>query len=186
MNYLDRAAILLAIIERMIYYNERCVFNHIQKAVYFLQELLNVPFGYQFIHYKHAAFSPNLKGDLSRMKAVQFFELDHDNLDPLCIVPGPRSGLLKKWADSDLRHRERIEPITVNLYKRYIDIITSYLAGKHTTEIERLTTALYVLTNENHVSRICQLTPRVSREQAASAIDKIEKFMGTLATREGL
>ena len=43
--------------------------THIQKAMYFLQELLGVPTGFEFILYKHGPFSFDLRATLTFMEA---------------------------------------------------------------------------------------------------------------------
>jgi uncharacterized protein YwgA len=60
MDRLRRAAILTRLIEQLRNGGSWCGETHVQKATFFLQELLNVPLSLDFILYKHGPFSFDL------------------------------------------------------------------------------------------------------------------------------
>jgi uncharacterized protein YwgA len=52
-----------------------CGETHIQKAVYFLQELLQVRLGFEFIMYKHGPYSFELTDELTTLRANRLLRL---------------------------------------------------------------------------------------------------------------
>lgn len=57
MERLNRAAVLLNLVETLRSKGSWASETHFQKAAYFLQELLRVPLEFEFILYKHGPFS---------------------------------------------------------------------------------------------------------------------------------
>jgi hypothetical protein len=50
--------------------------THMQKATFFLQELIKVPLGFEFLLYKHGPFSFDLRDELTFMRAQGFLRLE--------------------------------------------------------------------------------------------------------------
>ena len=50
--------------------------THIQKALYFLHSMLNVPCLYNFVLYKHGPYSFDLHDDLGKMRAHLVLEIE--------------------------------------------------------------------------------------------------------------
>ena len=70
MERLQRAAVLLSLIEQLKDRGSWCGDTHIQKTTYFLQELLKVPLGFEFILYKHGPYSFDLEDEITALRAV--------------------------------------------------------------------------------------------------------------------
>src|SRR6266508_496167 len=64
MKRLQRAALLTELVEQMRAHDSWCGETHLQKATYFLQELLDVEMDYDFVLYKHGPFSFDLRDEL--------------------------------------------------------------------------------------------------------------------------
>ena len=76
--------------------------THIQKCLYFLQNLMKVPAGYDFILYKHGPYSFDLQREMAVMGAR--FQLDVEPRYPYgpSVILGPRGeldlGLVSQYA----------------------------------------------------------------------------------------
>ncbi|MCL6557372.1 MAG: hypothetical protein K6U74_00970, partial [Firmicutes bacterium] len=62
---LKRKALLLSLVKAMESQGSWCGETHIQKCSYFLQAMLGVPLGFEFILYKHGPFSFDLRDELT-------------------------------------------------------------------------------------------------------------------------
>jgi uncharacterized protein YwgA len=74
MKRMQRDAVLLSLIKEMKDKGSWCGETHIQKAAYFLQELLGVPMGFEFILYKHGPYSFDLSDEVTAMRADSLLE----------------------------------------------------------------------------------------------------------------
>ena len=105
--------------------------THIQKALFFAQELLRVPCGYHFVLYKHGPYSFELHDDLGRMLTNSILGLE----------PRPPYGpsfKLENIGDNIIHQREQ----AVNQYSAQSKFIVDTLSTKDVRELERLGTAL--------------------------------------------
>src|SRR6059036_3096299 len=69
MNRLQRAVVLLSLLEQLRARGSWCGETHLQKSVYFLQELLGVPLGFDFILYKHGPYAFDLSDEITALRA---------------------------------------------------------------------------------------------------------------------
>lgn len=179
MERLERASVLLALLEALRSRGSWAGETHLQKSTYFLQELLRVPLGLQFVLYKHGPFSFDLRNDLGGMFADSFLAWE--------LQPYPYGPSLKPGSLSELLKRQFPEP--ARRFAREIEFVAEKLAPKRVVELERLATALYVTLQgkvEAHqrAERICQLKPHISpgdAEQALAEVDAIREKAGRLA-----
>ena len=151
-----------------------CGETHIQKTVYFLQQLEKVPLDYDFVLYIHGPFSFDLRDELTAMRA--------DGLIALKINPIPYGPSLEVTEYG----KEIISrfPKTVGNHKESIEKITNILGDKGVAELERLATALYIIKkikqdsiDKNPAEWIHELKPHISIEEAETAIEEAEKYM---------
>ncbi|MGA8598744.1 MAG: hypothetical protein WB676_28845 [Bryobacteraceae bacterium] len=144
--------------------------THVQKTMYFLQELLGVPTGFEFILYKHGPYSFDLGDALSSMMADGFLEWQPREPYGPSIIPGPASERLKK-----------LFPKTREKYKPQINFVADQLAKKDVRELERIATALLVSKKEKagvreRANQIHQLKPHVSLPDAISAVEELDRI----------
>ena len=76
MDRLEKATILLTLIEKLKAKGSWGGETHIQKAAYLLQDILNVDTGFDFILYKHGSYSFELTDELKAMRADGFLSLE--------------------------------------------------------------------------------------------------------------
>ena len=96
MNEKERRALVCLLVKEMGKTDSWAGESHIQKCVYFLQEMWNVPSGYKYILYKHAPRSFDLQRELAVMRAR--LQLDLKSRYPY----GP-SFILGIWGELNLR-----------------------------------------------------------------------------------
>ena len=154
--------------------------THVQKSLYFLQNLMGLPLTYKFVLYKHGPYSFDLHNDIGKMRAYDFVELE----------PRPPYGPAfkeGKIADKLLTMCDR----TVASYLPSIDFIAKFFGDANVRELERYATALYVsLENPNQphdylANKINEFKPHIALEEATVAIQSVEKLRQS-ALDEGL
>lgn len=173
MDSLKRTAIILELIERMKERGSWCGETHIQKCSYFLQEMMAVPMGFDFILYKHGPFSFDLRDELMAMRA--------DNLLELHVGPYPYGPSLLPGAAAEVIMKSYSK--TREKYKRQIDFVVKTFAPKGVAELERLATAFYITREqgeeqsvERRAEYIHHLKPHISLEE--KIIENIKRVLG--------
>lgn len=168
----QREAILLSLIEKLKDCGSWCGETHIQKATYFLQELLNVPLGLDFILYKHGPFSFDLKDELNIMQSDMILKSVPQDPYGSSLYPGETSNQIKESY-----------PALIRQYEDLISFIAQKLNNKGVAELEKLATALYVTKNEESDESvekrseiIISIKPHVSIEDAKEAVKNVDRF----------
>jgi uncharacterized protein YwgA len=170
MTRLQKAAILSDLADRMRDYGSWCGETHIQKAVYFLQELLKVPLDYSFMLYKHGPFSFDLRDEITELRVYELFRLE-----PKPIPYGPSLRPTRNAQELKSRFLK-----TLNNYSKRLAFVAEALDDKGVADLERLATALYVsLEIENggaevRAKRIRALKPHVSLDSALKAVQDVD------------
>src|SRR5262245_29217406 len=134
MDRLQRAVILTELMDRLRANGSWCGETHVQKAVYFLQEILGVPTGFEYILYKHGLYSFDLTADLTALRADFLMEFNHRS-------PGYGPGLVPTPTSESLRSGY---PKTLAGSSRPIEFVATTFGARGVADLERLATALYV------------------------------------------
>ena len=134
MDRLQRAAILTEFMDQLRANGSWCGETHVQKGTYFLQEVLGVQTGFEYILYKHGPYSFDLTADLTALRADFLMEFNHRS-------PGYGPGLVPTPTIAELRSRY---PKTLEAHGRQIKFIAATFGARGVAELERLATALYV------------------------------------------
>lgn len=177
MTRLQKVVLLTVLAKKLIEQGSWCGETHLQKAIYFLQELLHVPTEFDFILYKHGPFSFDLRDELTAMRADGLLELQlrHPDYRP-SLVPTERCQKLQQLFSK-----------TLEQYETKLEFVAEKLGGKGVTELEQLATALYAIrmqpeTDTMEKARyIHQLKPHVSVEEGTSAIENVETIISEAA-----
>lgn len=168
-----RDAILVRLTEALHERESWCGETHLQKASYFLQEMVGAKMGFDFILYKHGPFSFDLRDELSAMRAIGLvdFRVQHPSYGP-SIVPSPDA--------KSLKHKF---PKTLRRHEHFITFVADKFKAKPVVELEKLGTAFYVLrelgneaTDEKCAERIHQLKPHIPVEQATDALRTVREW----------
>ncbi len=75
MNRLQRAVVLLTMLDALKRRGSWCGETHLQKSVYFLVELCAVPLGYSFVLYRHGPYSFELSDEITALRADMLLDL---------------------------------------------------------------------------------------------------------------
>jgi uncharacterized protein YwgA len=168
MKKLQRDAILLSLINEMKARKSWCGETHIQKATYFLQELLGIPMNFEFILYKHGPYSFDLSDEVTAMRADSMLEYQTR------LPYGPSLFPTKEGKEFLLRY-----PKTLSKYGDKINFIAEKIGIMGVADLERLATALYVTFNENlegksREDKIIELKPHIKIHEAREAVRDID------------
>lgn len=173
MDRIKKAAILLRLIDKLCEKGSWCGETHIQKATFFLQELMQVPTEFEFILYKHGPFSFDLRDELTSLRADGLIEFELQWPYGPRIVPTELSEYIQKTYSK-----------TLTKYDNRIAFVAEKLGNKRVIELERLATALYVTknmvsggTDDERANEIVSLKPHVSLESAKTSIEEIDRIM---------
>jgi hypothetical protein len=145
--------------------------THLQKATYFLQELVGVPSDFRFVLYWHGPFSFDLRDELGAMRGEGFLELQR-NPAPY----GPTLAVSRSGQQLTKRADERI-----GRYRDQIDFISKLVGASNVARLERLSTALLVTKQlpsksvEERARRLMALKPHISFDAASDAVEEMDE-----------
>ncbi|MBI4322279.1 MAG: hypothetical protein HY675_27615 [Chloroflexi bacterium] len=178
MDRLQRAAVILSLIESLRNKGSWCGETHVQKAVFFLQFMLGVPLEYRFILYKHGPFSFDLRDEITEMRVDGFLKLEPQPYPyGPSLVPDKGSDLLKQIVG---RFSEQ--------YAEQLGFVARELGEKGVTELERLGTALYLAevkkvtgSVEGRAQVMIELKPHITLDFALSAVAEVDRMKRSAA-----
>ena len=172
MKQIQRDGLLFELIDELTDYGSWCGETHIQKATYFLEEMMEMPLGFSYILYKHGPFSFDLSDELASMRADALLKWE--------IKPEPYGNGLKTTKVSEgLKTRV---PRTLERYRPAISFVARKF-GKHgVKELEKISTALYVTKErsgqgcEARARRVIELKPHITYDEAEEAGQSVDEM----------
>jgi uncharacterized protein YwgA len=165
MNRMQRAVVLLMLLEQLRNRGSWCGETHLQKATFFLQQMMGVPLGFDFILYKHGPYSFDLNDEITALRADQL----------LTVLPRSPYGPSLHPSDVGLALLGRFLK-TRDRFAKPIQFVADRLSDKNVVELERLGTALFVVSTaptsdvSERVERIQAVKPHVLAEDARAAL----------------
>jgi uncharacterized protein YwgA len=167
------AAITVDLCEKLDSFGSWCGETHVQKAFYFVQDLMGVPAELVFVLYKYGPFSFDLRDDLNVMITEGLLALRTRPYPYGPSLASTSAGLALRDASREL----------VGRYSRRIEFVAERLGNKGVADLERLATALFVLKERGGQNwsgletRIHELKPHVSPSQAALAVQELRTMV---------
>lgn len=141
MDRVQQAAILTKLVASLRSQGSWCGETHIQKAVFFLQELTRVPFGFHFVLYEYGPFSFELRDELAAMRADYLLDLEvFESYGPKYHATRRAIRLQDKFPKTLAHFGPRIRFVAENVGSSYVD------------RLERLSTAYYLKIKEKRES----------------------------------
>ena len=141
--------------------------THIQKCMLFLQELMKVPAGYEFVLYHHGPFSFDLRKELANLSAGLVLDLEsHERYGP--------SFMLGHWGNQAAQDSDA--------YQDEIAFIADRVSGFDTRMLERISTGFFIQTKYTEMSdgevadRVCELKPHITRDQMMAAMSTVSEL----------
>jgi uncharacterized protein YwgA len=170
MDRLRRAAVLTRLIQELRNEGSWCGETHIQKATLFLQELLHVPLGFEFILYKHGPFSFDLRDDLAGLRADGLVDLEPQ---------WPYGPQLK--AGNQAAYIQRLFSKTLKSFENGIAFVAKKLGSKGVGDLERVATAFFVTDRfalgssvDRRAEKVSELKPHIPLESARAAVMEVD------------
>ncbi len=157
LNQTERRTLVCHLVDSMRQHDSWAGETHIQKCVMFLQKLMGVPTGYQFVLYLHGPFSFDLR------------------------KPNPSYG-----PSFTLGVRGKLALRSLTGYEDAIGVIAKEVSVKDTRALERLSTAFFLLDGYpgrspmQTAEELNRLKPHISVEQALQAIEGVNDLRQTV------
>jgi uncharacterized protein YwgA len=146
--------------------------THIQKGVYFLKELVHVPFSYEFVLYRHGPFSFQLRDHLNALRGDGMLD----------VVPQRPYGPMLRVTDFGREICSRF-PRTMREHRQAVEFVADRIARLSVADLERLSTALFVTrasaaaTPLERAALINQLKPHIPVREAEEGVRKIDDLI---------
>lgn len=173
MERLKKAALITKLVERLREKGSWCGETHIQKAAFFLQDLMNVPLEFDFILYKHGPFSFDLRDELTSLRADELIFLEPQ------WPYGPRIAITDQS-----KNIQQLYSKTMGKFKDHIVFVAEKLGSKGVADLERLATAFYVTQRaggedsvEERSKQLINLKPHVSLEAAKETVKEVDRII---------
>jgi|ERR1700694_2489093 len=169
MNRAERAGLVVELVDRMRKHGGWSGATHLQKCLFFLQEALDVPLGYDFMLYKHGPFSFNLRDELTTFQFAGVLELRANQ-----IPYGP------SFVATERGNEIRSRVPTAKEYEPQVKFVADHFGRLGVTALERLSTALLLskefpkASRAELAERVHELKPHISIERAVQAIDQLK------------
>lgn len=162
MDNLVRWSILLELISELRSVGSWCGETHIQKSTFFLEEMLEVPLGLEFIMYKYGPYSFDLSDDLTALRAYHYLYLT--SLEPYGVTYSLKDGenKLKKF------YKKNIE----EFYKQ-VSSVALHFGNKPVVELEKLATAFYIYKKEG-LSNVSEIARRLNEKKPHVTVQDAE------------
>lgn len=171
MDRLRNAALLTRLIEGLSGKGDWCGETHVQKTAFFVQELMGVPLGFQFILYKHGPYSFGLRDELTALRAYGLLELE------------PRPSGAQLVPTKQCEYIQGLYSKTMAKYERSIAFVVEKLGAKRVVELERLGTAFFVSNRLKEgksvfvrANKVTELKPHITTEKARDAVREVDRI----------
>jgi uncharacterized protein YwgA len=179
---LQRQTVVYDLINDLRAKDNWCGETHVQKTVYFLEQLTGGALGYEFILYKHGPYSFGLSEELASMGAMHFVDevIAHPSYGPrLKTNPEVKQMLHKDFGEKSKRLSNAMQ------------YVVEMLCGFGVATLERLATALYFTKQEQvqgvqeRAHEISRVKPHISFGLALDAVKTVDKILVEWEAKQG-
>jgi uncharacterized protein YwgA len=174
-------AAVITIVEKLRDHGSWTGQTHVQKSLFFCQEMMRLPLGFDYILYKHGPYSSMVERSIHRLQADS----------ALVFVPQrqPYRPRLVTAEGAELIREN--EPSVLADYDGALDFAAAILGRKSIKELERVATALWFIVRRPSAGAhevatlVHERKPHISLEQATAAFEEVLNH-GRLARKRGL
>ena len=172
MNRLHKAVLITELLDRMRAKGSWAGAVHLQKGLYFLQEMRGVSLGYEFVVYRYGPFSFELKDELVQLRGEGILEWF------LRSSPQYSPGLASTPFSKELRSEL---PNFLAKYDDSLTFVAENIGPMKSKQLERVSTAFYFLTKgaegDKEVARkVCDAKPHIPPDEELEAVRHIRKI----------
>lgn len=152
---------------------------HIQKFIYFAQNLLGLPTGYDFVLYQRGPYTFELDDDIRALRSIGAVD----------IRPAPPYGpsyVSTHLGDSIMK----LAPITQPMRDQLKLLSEALGKPKQARDLELLATTFYVVqegiwgSDEEIVERVVGLKPQFKKDEAAGGLREVREIAGRFGASE--
>ena len=162
----ERRTLVTALVKSMRDKDSWAGETHIQKCIFFLQKMLKVPLGYEFVLYKHGPYSFDLRSELAEMRARLYLEVE------------PRSGYGPSFTLGHWGKRAAETPLS---YSGAVEFVCNEISTKDVRWLERISTAFFIQSTHDEsvlkggdiAKQVSELKPHISPEEARDAVREV-------------
>lgn len=164
----DKYSLLVALSEKMSSRGNKLGKTSLQKLIYLLKTIYNVPIDYSFKFYIYGPYSSEVAGDLDYLDSVEVLETSFED------YPG-------KYRGYNITPRDKAEKILtkgqdyITNYEELIDEVVELYGGRTARELELIGTIVYLIKDEKIVNG--ELATRVQSLKPYFDLDKIEEVI---------
>lgn len=172
MNRLHKAVLITELLDRMRDNGSWATAVHLQKGLYFLQEMRGVPLGYEFVVYRHGPFSFELKDELVHLRGKKILEWVFRSSPQ--YSPGLASTPFSKELRGEL-------PNFLAKYDDSLTFVAENIGPMKSKQLERVSTAFYFFTkgveeDEEVARKVCEAKPHIPPDEQLDAVRHIRKI----------
>ena len=172
MERLERAVLITELLDRMRDNGSWATAVHLQKGLYFLQEMRGVQLGYEFVVYRHGPFSFELKDELERLRGEGILKWIFRSSPQ--YSPSLASTPFSKELRGEL-------PNFMAKYDDSLTFVAENIGPMKSKQLERVSTAFYFLTKgvegDDEVTRmVCDAKPHIPHDEELEAVRYIRKI----------
>ena len=132
-DHRKKTALLLCIVDGLTQKETWGSETRIQKLVYFLQNLLDIPLDFEFILYMYSPYSYDLRDKLTSLRADRLLTLETNRYS------GPR------FVTTDLGKKyQEASPEILKFFKKQLELVINTLGTKPILELEQLAIAFHL------------------------------------------
>lgn len=171
MDRLKKAALISEMLDRITAKGSWAGETHLQKCLFFLQEMRDVPTGYFFQIYKYGPYSFDLHDEIIQLRGDRIVSL----------VPRSKYGSSLKNSRRSLQFRKHF-PKTLKKYSDDMDFIAEHFGNLNATELGKLATAYYFIlqdktsSDEEIAEKVNKAKPYISIPEGMEATKKVREI----------
>ena len=170
MNRLHKAVLITELLDRMRANGSWATAIHLQKGLYFLQEMRRVPLGYDFVVYRYGPFSFELKDELEQLRGEGILERFFHS-------PQYLSGLASTGFSKELRNEL---PKFLARHDDPLTFVAENIGPMKSRQLEQVSTAFYFLTrgvegDEEVAREVCKVKTHIPPDEALESARHIRK-----------
>ena len=170
MNRFQRAAVILALLDALKERGSWCGETHLQKAIYFLQEMCGVPMGFKHVLYRFGPYSFDFSDEITALRADRLLDLEVKAPYGPSIIRGENATRFLESFGAPARK-----------YAPQVSFVAEHLGRSTVVELERLATAFFVTReatlvadDEQRAARLNQLKSHIPIESARQAVREVD------------
>lgn len=173
MAHLSEKALLVELLELLRNRGSWCGETHLQKSVYVAQEVLGVPFKFNFVLYKHGPFSFDLRDELVEAQAESFLRQE--------VRPYPYGPTLVRGDRADTLLGGF--PKTIAKYRAELEFVANQLGEKRAGELEGLITAIHVSLRDpeakpqERAKVLRAIKPHIDSQEALAFVEDADELL---------